>query len=100
MRRTSWTGPTAGSSPTRTSWRAQYGPDNWPSDVKLASVQAVPLLMLAIDIQKKSDGKHVISWDVDGLDRLLDELGIYEGVCTSCYGKADYDTPYKVAHIY
>ena len=77
-----------------------YGPDNWPSEVKLASVQAVPLLMLAIDIQKKSDGKHVISWDVDGLDRLLDELGIYEGVCTSCYGKADYDTPYKVAHNY
>ena len=77
-----------------------YGPDNWPSEVKLASVQAVPLLMLAIDIQKKSDGKHVISWDVDGLDRLLDELGIYEGVCTSCYGKADYDTPYKVAHIH
>ena len=77
-----------------------YGPDNWPSDVKLASVQAVPLLMLAIDVQKKPDGKHVISWDVDGLDRLLDELGIYEGVCTSCYGKADYDTPYKVAHNY
>ena len=35
--------------------------------------------MLAIDIQKKSDGKHVISWEVDSLDRILDELGVYEG---------------------
>ena len=73
-----------------------YGPDNWPSDVKLASVQAVPLLMLAIDVQKKPDGKHVINWEVDSLDRILDELGIYEGVCTSCYGKADYDTELRV----
>ena len=79
---------------------SKYGPDNWPSEVKLASIQAIPLLMKAIDIQKKSDGKHVISWELDGLDRLLDELGIYEGVCVSCYGKADYDTPYKVAHNY
>ena len=67
---------------------SKYGPDNWPSEVKLASIQAIPLLMKAIDIQKKSDGKHVISWELDGLDRLLDELGIYEGVCTSCYGKS------------
>ena len=79
---------------------SKYGPDNWPSDVKLASVQAVPLLMLAIDIQKKPDGKHVISWELDGLDLILDELGIYEGVCTSCYGRDDYDTIYKVAHIH
>ena len=67
---------------------SKYGPDNWPSDVKLASVQAVPLLMLAIDIQKESDGKHVINWEVDSLDGILDELGVYEGVCTSCYGKS------------
>ena len=71
---------------------SRYGPDNWPSEVKLASVQAVPLLMLAIDIQKKSDGKHVISWEVDSLDRILDELGIYEGFCVSCYGKGGYDS--------
>ena len=70
---------------------SKYGPDNWPSDVKLASAQAVPLLMLAIGVQKASDGKHVISWEVDSLDRILDELGIYEGVCVSCYGKDDYD---------
>ena len=71
---------------------SKYGPDNWPSDVKLASVQAIPLLMLAITIQKKSDGKHVISWEVDSLDRILDELGIYEGFCVSCYGKGGYDS--------
>ena len=43
---------------------SKYSPNNWPSDVKLASVQAIPLLMNAIDIQKKSDGKHVINWEV------------------------------------
>ena len=77
-----------------------YGPDNWPSDVKLASVQAIPLLMLAIDIQKKPDGRHLIDWELDGLDRLLDELGIYEGVCTSCYGRDDYDTVDEVVDNY
>ena len=76
-----------------------YGPDNWPSDVKLASVQAIPLLMNAIDIEKKADGKHVINWEVDSLDRILDDLGIYKGVCVSCYGKA-YDTVDKVVDNY
>ena len=71
---------------------SKYGPDNWPSDVKLASVQAIPLLMLAIDIQKKPDGKHVTNWEVDSLDRILDDLGIYEGVCISCYGRNNYST--------
>ena len=60
---------------------SRSGPDNWPSEVKLAPVQAVSLLMQAIDIQKKPDGKHVIDWEADSLDRILDELGIYEGVC-------------------
>ena len=58
------------------------------------------MLMLAIDIQKKADGKHVIDWEVDSLDRILDELGIYEGVCTSCYGKNDYDTENDVRANY
>ena len=71
---------------------SRYGPDSWPSEVKLASVQAVPLLMLAIDIQRNPDGKHVINWEVDSLDRILDELGIYDGVCVSCYGKDNYST--------
>ena len=60
---------------------SKWGPDNWPSDVKTVSVQAIPLLMLEIDIEKRSDGKHVITWGVDSLDRVLDDLGIYEGVC-------------------
>ena len=79
---------------------SKYGPNNWPSEVKLASVQAIPLLMLAIDIQKKPDGKHVTNWEVDSLDRILDELGIYEGVCTSCYGRDDYDTVDEVVDNY
>ena len=41
---------------------SKWGPDNWPSDVKTVSVQAIPLLMLEIDIEKRSDGKHVIAW--------------------------------------
>ena len=69
---------------------SKWGPDNWPSEVKTASVQAIPLLMLGIDIQEKADGKHVITWGVDSLDRILDGLGIYEGVCVSCYGKDNY----------
>ena len=67
---------------------SRYGPDRWPSDMKLASVQAIPLLMNAIDVQKRPDGKHIVSWEVDSLDRILDELGIYEGFCVSCYGKS------------
>ena len=69
---------------------SKWGPDNWPSDVKKASVQAIPLLMLEIDIEKRSDGKHVVTWEVDSLDRILDDLGIYEGLCVSCYGKDNY----------
>ena len=79
---------------------SKYGPDNWPSAVWLASAQAIPLLMNAIGIEKSSDGKHVTTWEVDGLDRILDELGIYEGVCVTCYGKADYDTRDKVRENY
>ena len=69
---------------------SKWGPDKWPPGVKIASVQAIPLLMLEIDIEKKPNGKHVITWGVDSLDRVLDDLGIYEGVCVSCYGKDNY----------
>ena len=79
---------------------SKWGPDNWPSEVKTASVQAIPLLMLEIDIQKKANGKHVVNWGVDNLDRILDGLGIYEGVCTSCYGKRDYKTQEEVHSHY
>ena len=79
---------------------SRWGPDNWPSDVWTASVQAIPLLMLEIDIQKKANGKHVINWEVDSLDRVLDGLGIYEGVCVHCYGKTGYDTRARVNTSY
>ena len=79
---------------------SKYGPDYWPSDVKLASVQAVPMLMLAIDIQQKSDGKHVINWEKDSLDRILDELDVYKGVTVSRHGKDAYDTVDKVVKNY
>ena len=69
---------------------SKWGPDKWPSEVKTASTQAIPLLMLEIDIEKKPNGKHVITWGVDSLDRILDDLGIHEGVCVSCYGKDNY----------
>ena len=72
--------------------QSKYSTDNWPSDVKNASVQAIPLLMQEINISKKSNGKHVITWPVDGLDRIIDDLDIYKGMCVPCYGKDDYAT--------
>ena len=71
---------------------SKWGPDSWPSDVNMALVRAIPLLMLEINITKKPDGRHVVNWEVDSLDRILDGLGIYQGVCVSCYGKRDYNT--------
>ena len=79
---------------------SRWGPNNWPSDVWTASVQAIPLLMLEIEIQKKSNGKHVVNWEVDSLDLVLDGLGIYEGVCISCYGKSNYKTRAEVTGNY
>ena len=79
---------------------SRWGPEKWPTDAWTASFQALPLLMLEIDIQKKSNGKHVVSWEADSLNRILDGLGIYEGVCTSCYGKNDYRTREEVRKNY
>ena len=79
---------------------SKYSPNNWPSDVKLASVQAIPLLMNAIDIEKKADGKHVINWEKHSLDRILDELDVYKGVTVSRHGKDAYDTVDKVVKNY
>ena len=62
---------------------SKYSPNNWPSQVKNDSVRAFLALMKEIDVEKKSNGKHVINWGVDSLDRILDDLGIYEGVSTS-----------------
>ena len=79
---------------------SKWGPDKWPSEVKTASVQAIPLLMLEIDIEPKPNGKHVVTWGVDSLDRILDDLGIYEGVCVHCYGKDEYQTIEAVIENY
>ena len=93
-----------------------FGPDSWPvalrnyveearrqnisgpgdpaadHEFRVAPVQAVVLMMLEIDIEKKTNGKHIVSWEVDSLDRILEDVGIYEGVCVHCYGKTGYDT--------
>ena len=95
---------------------SEFSPDSWPvalrnyveeatrqaisgpgdpsadHEFRVASVQAVVLMMLAIEIEKKSNGKHIVSWEVDSLDRILDDVGIYEGMCVHCYGKTGYDT--------
>ena len=61
-------------------------------EVRVASAQAVIALMREIGIEKRADGRHVVSWSLDGLDRVLDDLGVYPGMCVHCYGKTGYDT--------
>ena len=63
-----------------------------PTELRLRSAQAILLLMKEIDIQKRSNGRHVVSWQVDSLDSVLDGLGIYPDLCVHCYGKTGYDT--------
>ena len=92
---------------------SKWGPDRWPveeqgpfvastarvggrvlsdEEVRVASAQAVIALMREIDVDKRVDGRHVVSWSLDGLDRVLDDLGVYPGMCVHCYGKTGYDT--------
>ena len=77
-----------------------YGPDNWPAQVRERSVQAILLLMMEIDIQVKADGRHVVGWEVDALDRVLDAVDVYPGLCVHCYGKTGYDTRETVFQNY
>lgn len=79
---------------------SKWGPDNWPDKFKVESAQAIILLMREIEIENRADGRHVIDWEADSLDRILDELGIYEGMCTSCYGKDNYGTQQEVRRNY
>ena len=79
---------------------SKYSPNNWPSQVKNDSVRAFLELMKEIDVEKKSNGKHVINWGVDSLDRILDDLDVYKDMCTSCYGKNDYNTRDQVRANY
>ena len=90
-----------------------WGPDRWPvevhgfmqassvqtpggllsdEEIRLASARAIIALMQEIDVEKKANGHHLVSWEVDGLDRVLDDLGVYPGLCIHCYGKTGYDT--------
>ena len=73
-----------------------WGSDHWPADLKADSAQAILLLMREIEIGKKADGRHVVGWEVDSLDRMLDELGVYPGMCVHCYGQTGYDTREEV----
>ena len=70
-----------------------YGSDDTVPDaeIRLVSTQALILMMREIDIQKRSNGHHVVSWELDSLDRVLDDLGIYTGQCIHCYGKRGYE---------
>ena len=71
-----------------------YGSEDIEPDaeIRLVSAQALILMMREIDIQKRSNGHHVVSWELDSLDRVLDDLGIYTGQCIHCYGKRGYGT--------
>ena len=71
--------------------QSKWGPDNWPSKVTTASAQALVLMMRDINIQKKANGEHVVSWGKDSLDIILDRLEVYPGLCVYCYGKTGYD---------
>ena len=79
-----------------------YGPDDTApeAEIRLVSAQALILMMREIDIQKRSNGHHVVSWELDRLDRVLDDLGIYTGQCIHCYGKRGYDTIDGIADNY
>ena len=79
---------------------SKYSPNNWPSQVKDDSARAFLELMKEIDVEKKSNGKHIINWGVDSLDRILDDLDVYKDMCTSCYGKNDYNTKDQVSANY
>ncbi len=100
---------------------SKWGPDNWPvavpgqgspesgftpkdplsgEELQVASAQALVLMMMGIDIEKRSSGHHVISWQMDSLDRALDGVNVYPGLCVHCYGKTGYDTREGVRENY
>ena len=100
---------------------SKWGPDRWPvavpgqgypesrftpedplsgDELRVASVQATVLMMMEIDIEKRSNGHHVISWKLDSLDRVLDGVNVYPGLCVHCYGKPGYDTREGVRENY
>ena len=79
---------------------SKWGPDNWPWEQKTESVQALILHMREINSQRMSNGQHVVSWERDNLDLVLDDLDLYPGMCVHCYGKTGYDTIDGIAENY
>ena len=79
---------------------SEYGPANWPSEVKRDSARALLEMMKEINIEKKSNGKHVVSWEKDSLDKIMDELDVYKDMCVRCYDKDGYDTIDGIKHNY
>ena len=79
---------------------SEYGPANWPSEVKRDSARALLEMMKEIDIEKKSNGKHIVSWEKDSLDKIMDELDVYKDMCVRCYDKDGYDTIDGIKHNY
>ena len=71
--------------------QSKWGPDNWPSELTTASAQALVLMMREINIQTRANGEHVVSWEKDSLDIILDHLEVYPGLCVYCYGKSGYE---------
>ena len=56
---------------------SKYSPDNWPSEIRLASIQTLYPLSRKIEIIKRPGGNHEISWPDGSLDNILAGFGIY-----------------------
>ena len=80
--------------------QSKYGTANWPSDVRMASVIAILEMMETIEIDNKNDGKHSIRWGKHSLDKVMDDLGIYEGIWIGVHGKDAYDSPQRFIKNY
>ena len=73
-----------------------YGSDNWPSDLRVRSALALPLMMDKIKISRGlDDNVPFVEYKEDDLDRILDGLEIFRGDCVYCFGKGD-DGSYKI----
>ena len=48
--------------------------------------------MREMDTLKRSNGRRVVSWSKDGLDRILNDPGLYPGMCVHCCGRTGHDT--------
>ena len=70
--------------------KGPYGSDNWPSDLRVRSALALPLMMDKIKISRGlDDNVPFVEYKEDDLDRILDDLEIFKGDCVYCFGKGD-----------